>query len=90
MDRAHILTLARQHASRYTNRHYPDNPVHTFTADALVDFAKALRADLAQDAARWRLVTTHDDFAICAWDPGIGEWVPTTSAAIDRATKDQP
>ena len=30
-----IIELAREHATRYTNRHYPDKPVFTFTQDAL-------------------------------------------------------
>ena len=46
-----IIELAREHASRYTNRHYPDKPVYTFHQDALERFAAIVRNTTLEEAA---------------------------------------
>lgn len=52
MTRDEVLKIAGQHASRYTNRNYPNDPVMTFTASALLDFVASIRALLGDHRRR--------------------------------------
>lgn len=46
-----VIELAKQAgASRYTNRHYPDRPTHTFTMEQLETYTKLVRNAALEDA----------------------------------------
>ena len=48
-----VIELAKQAgASRYTNRHYPDRPMHTFTVEQLERFATLVRNSVLDEGAK--------------------------------------
>lgn len=48
-----VIELAKQAgASRYTNRHYPDRPTHTFTVEQLETYTKLVRNAALEQAAQ--------------------------------------
>jgi len=48
-----VIELAKQAgASRYTNRHYPDRPTHTFTVEQLELYTKLVRNAALEEAAQ--------------------------------------
>lgn len=48
-----VIELAKQAgASRYTNRHYPDRPTHTFTVEKLELYTKLVRNAALEEAAQ--------------------------------------
>ena len=52
MTKEQIVLLAKQAgASRYTNRHYPDRPTHTFTVEQLELFATLVGNAKLEEAA---------------------------------------
>lgn len=53
MNKDRVIQIARNcGATPYTNRHYPDRPTHTFNVDQLNDFAKAIRNEALEEAAK--------------------------------------
>ena len=53
MTKEQVIELAKQAgASRYTNRHYPDRPTHTFTVEQLELFATLVRNAALEEAAK--------------------------------------
>lgn len=53
MTKERVIELAKQAgASRYTNRHYPDRPTHTFTVEQLELYTKLVRNATLEEAAQ--------------------------------------
>ena len=53
MTKEQVIELAKQAgASRYTNRHYPDRPTHTFTAGQLELYTALVRNAALEQAAK--------------------------------------
>jgi hypothetical protein len=59
MNREKIIQMAREAgATPYTNRHYPDRPVHSFMPEALERFAALVAAAEREACAK----VCEDDF----------------------------
>lgn len=57
-----VIELARETgATPYTNRHYPNNPHHTFSLEQLQKFYAIARADLEAENAKLR--DRHDEIS---------------------------
>lgn len=55
-----IIRMAREAgATPYTNRHYPDRPVHTFNPEQLAAFAELVRKDYSTTHASLWLDRIH-------------------------------
>lgn len=53
MTKEQVIELAKQAgASRYTNRHYPDRPTHTFTVEQLELYTALVRNAALEEAAK--------------------------------------
>lgn len=83
-----IINMAKEvGATRYTNRHYPDRPTHTFTVDQLAHFVALAQTKAAMDERNriCKAIKEEDDYCVTEGDYMLdsdnciavakGEWV---------------
>lgn len=89
MTKKQVIELAKQAgASRYTNRHYPDRPTHTFTVEQLETFATLVGNAKLEEAKQIAKSTCSSDAAL--YGDGFNSAALVIECAIESLKEPTP